>query len=417
MAGSNGGSAFVLVYLGCVILVGLPVMVAEILIGRRARKNSVCSLKDCAVESKRTPAWQALGWWGLGGLLLTLSFYSVVAGWSLYYLFLTLSGGFVGLDSHAITHIWAHFMSSPGQLMVYHGLFMFLTMWVVGRGVEKGLERASWIMMPLLFIVLFVLVGYAAVSTGPAFGQAVHFLFDPNFHKITGPVVINALGHAFFTLAIGVGAMSIYGSYLPKGISIGKSVVVAAGLDVLAAILSGLAIFPIIFAYHLNPQAGPGLMFLTLPIAFAKMVGGEWIGGLFFALLLFAAWTSSINIAEPLVGALTEKTKLSRKQAAALIGVLAWLVGLLSVFSFNIWVHVKVLGIWSPFELITDLVTNVILPIGGVFYALFAGWAMLPKHTQEELAFTRPAMYSIWRFLIRYIAPLGVLLIFVFALV
>ena len=304
------------------------------------------------------------------------------------------------------------FLADPTLLLIFHALFMAGTLWVVARGVQRGLERASLIMMPLLFLVLLILVVYAAVSTGAYFGKASHFLFDPNFHLITGRVIINAMGHAFFTLAIGVGAMLIYGSYVPKQISIGWSVVITAGLDVLVALLSGLAIFPIIFEHHLAPTAGPGLMFMVLPIAFAKMPDGQWVGALFFLLLLFAAWTSSINIAEPLVAALWEKTNLKRGHCATIVAVAAWLLGLLSVFSFNVWAHDKIWG-FTPFDLITDAVTNVILPIGGIFYALFAGWAMRKEYSKAELALKRDWIYWCWRFATRYIAPIGILVVFI----
>lgn len=412
MAGDNGGSAFVIVYLACVVLIGLPVMAAEILIGRRAQKNSIDALKDMAKESKRSKHWSLLGWWGLLGLLITLSFYSVVAGWSIFYLIKTAVGGFNHDSAHQVVSVWTQFLADPGRLLMYHAVFMVLTILVLARGVQKGLERASLIMMPLLFLVLIILVVYAFVSTGPAFGQAFHYLFSADFHKITGPVVINALGHAFFTLAIGVGAMSVYGSYLPKQISIGQSVAVTALLDVLVALLAGLAIFPILFAHHLSPAQGPGLMFVTLPIAFANMTEGQWVGVLFFVLLLFAAWTSSINIAEPLVAALYERTKLSRVQACWVIGLIAWGLGIVSVLSFNVWSHVKLFGHFDLFTAITDLSTNIFLPIGGIFYAIFAGWMMWREYTQVELAFRQKALYLTWRFLTRYIAPLGILLVF-----
>lgn len=415
MAGSNGGSAFVLIYLLCVILVGLPVMIAEVLIGRYSNKNPIDALKETAVVSGASPKWQSLGWWGMFGLLLTLSFYSVVAGWSLYYLLLSLKGAFAGQSSQAIAHVWSHFLNSPGELLLYHFIFMVLTMGVVALGVEKGLERASIIMVPLLFVVLLILVCYAAFSTGGDFKQAVHFLFDPNFKKVTVNVVINALGHAFFTLAIGVGAMLMYGSYLPPRIKIMRAISFTAGLDVLVALLAGLAIFPLIFHYHIPPQAGPGLMFIALPNAFAQMAGGSVVGALFFLLLLFAAWTSSINIAEPLVAALWEKTRLTRKQACIVVGAIAWVLGIVSVLSFNLWSHVKVFGRFDLFTFITDLDTNLVLPIGGIFFCVFAGWVMKKTATQNEFA-TFNWLYNLWYFLVRFVAPIGIAVIFLTSL-
>ncbi len=415
MAGDNGGGAFVLVYLICVVLIGLPVVAAEILIGRRAHQNPMDALANVAQESGRTRRWHLLGWWGLAGLWVTLSFYSVVAGWSIFYLFHNLFAFQAGQSAQGVTLVWQHFIAHPGWLLLNHSIFVALTLWVVAKGVEKGLERASLIMMPILFVLLFVLVGFAAWTTGPAFAKAAHFLFDFRFQQITGTVIIDALGHAFFTLAIGVGAMLMYGSYLPKQISIGRSIAYTALLDVLVALLAGLAIFPILFAHHIAPSQGPGLMFVALPIIFAKLTGGQWVGSLFFLLLLFAAWTSSINIAEPLVASLYEKTRLTRVQASWLVGIATWLLGIVSVLSFNVWQHVHVAG-FGLFTLITDLSTNIFLPIGGIFYAVFVGWMMHKRFTRDELNFHCAGLYTLWRFLVRYVAPLGIFVVFVLAL-
>jgi len=377
------------------------------------KKNPIDAFKTLAVETKHTKNWQVVGWWGMFGLTLTLSFYSVVSGWAIAYLIKSLKGTFVNLQAPQVIQVWQTFLHNPLKLIMYHTIFVIITLWVVARGVHRGLERASIIMVPLLFIVLFFLVAYAFSNNPSAFAQAFHFLFDPNFHKINGTVIINAVGHAFFTLAIGVGAMAIYGSYLPKNVSIAKSIAVIVSLDVLVALLSGLAIFPIVFAHHLSPQGGPGLMFITLPIAYAHMHWGHWIGSLFFILLLFAAWTSSINIAEPLIAAVDEKTTLNRHQACWVIGVLVWALGLISVFSFNYWSHVKLFGHFSPFIFITDLVTNVILPIGGIAYAIFSGWILPRKMTTDELALQRPVYYKIWHFLVCYVAPIAILAVFI----
>lgn len=415
MAGDNGGSAFVLIYLIAVLLIGLPVMVSEIVIGRRTQKNPVDALRQIAIEEGRTKHWSMLGWWGIAGLLLTLSFYSVVAGWSIFYLVKSLSGAFMHMSSAQVQQVWGHLMASPVTMSIYHLIFMALTLIVVARGVEKGLEKANFYMMPILFLILVVLVVYAGIEAPHDFVKAWHFLFDFKFQAITGGVVINAVGHAFFTLAVGVGAMEMYGSYLSKDTSIGKSVMLTAVLDVLVAFLAGLAIFPILFHNHLTPQEGPGLMFVSLPMAFSHMVGGYWVGTLFFALLLFAAWTSSINIAEPIVAMLLEKTSLSRAKVCWIVGVVTGLLGLISVFSFNIWSSVRVLGRFDLFTAITDLSTNIFLPVGGIFYALFAGWVMRKQHSYSELGFESDAVYHLWLWLSRVVAPAGILVVFVSA--
>ncbi|MFT6836454.1 MAG: NSS family neurotransmitter:Na+ symporter [Francisellaceae bacterium] len=415
MVGANGGSAFVIVYLICILVIGLPMMAAEILVGKRARANPVDAITINSKESNRTIYWSIFGWWGIAGLVLTLSFYSVVAGWSIYYFFLTVSGAFNNATPHSVINLWSSFMADPIKMIIFNAIFMFLTLWVVAKGVQKGLEKGSKIMMPLLFAVLIFLVIYASFAGNTI--EALHYLFDFNFQKINGSVIINAMGHAFFTLAIGVGAMSIYGSYMPKPLSIGQSISIAAVLDVIVALLSGVAIYSLIFKYNLDPSSGPGLMFVSLPMAFAHMPFGQYIGGLFFILLFFAAWTSSINIAEPIIGTILEKTKFSRIEICWIIGIITWLFGLLSVFSFNIWANDKLFGGFTPFDLITDSVTNIILPIGGIFYAIFTGWIMKKKFTKEELNFRSNWLYIIWLYLIRFIAPTSVFIILIYAFI
>lgn len=408
MAGMNGGSAFVLIYIICVIVIGLPIMVSEILIGRRARRNSVDALSALAKESGRSERWRWLGWWGALALLLVLSFYSVVAGWSIAYLIKTVTGQLSGDSAAQISQVWTQFLANPWRLIAWHTVFMLLTIGVIVRGVQQGLEKASTMMMPLLYAILIALVLYAAVVGN--FGQAVHFLFDFHLDKITPSVVIAAMGHAFFSLALGGGAMLTYGAYVSKRVNLAKAVAVVAFLDVMVAFLSGLAIFPIVFANNLPPSAGPGLMFVSLPIAFAHMGGGAIIGSLFFILLIFAAWTSSINLAEPLVIILMKKLNLGRKAAAILVGGLAWTLGLGSALSFNVWKNVKIFGDFSIFSVATNLPTDIILPIGGIGFAIFTGWIMRRHATREEVHDT---VYPLWRFLVRYVGPLAVAVIMV----
>ncbi len=413
MAGDNGGSAFVLIYIVAVVLIGVPVMIAEIVIGRASKQNPIDALQSLAVQHQQSRHWSLLGWWGMLGLLITLSFYSVIAGWSVFYLIQALSGALNDKTAQGLVTIWHGFLNSPGEMLLFTVVFIFLTLYVVGRGVRHGIEIANTYMMPLLFLILFFLVFYAHIIAGSDFMQAVHFLFDFKSEKITGAVVINALGHAFFTLAVGVGAMEIYGSYIGEDTSIGQSVLITVILDVLTAFLSGLAIFPMLFMYHIAPQQGPGLMFLALPMAFTHMFGGQWLATLFFILLLFAAWASSINMAEPMVAMLSEKTRLTRRQASFIVGILTAMLSLVSIFSFNIWQHVHLFGRFDLFTAITDLSTNIFLPIGGIFYALFAGWVMARKLTHQQLSFKFEWLYKIWLFLTRIVAPIGVLIVLI----
>lgn len=415
MVGSDGGSSFVLVYLICVLLIGIPIMIAEILIGRLAQKNPIDSLKNIAKQNNKSRGWQVIGWWGMCCLMLTLSFYCVVAGWTIYYLVTAILGGLNNLSAIEISSVWGGFLASPSQLIKYQLIFICMTFIVVGFGVNSGIEKVTKILMPLLFIVLIFLVIYSAANMGAYFHKAAHFLFDFRIHQIDSGVIIDAMGHAFFTLAIGVGAMCAYGSYLPKRVSIVKSVFIIVILDVLVAICSGLAIYPVIFMHNLSASSGPGLMFMTLPVAFSDMEGGRWLESLFFLLLLFAAWASAINISEPMVAALSEKTSFGRVKSSIIIAIIAFVIGLLSVFSFNILSDYKLFGKFDLFTSITDLVTNIMLPVGGVLFSFFAGWIMYKKQTKDALNM-HISIYSCWLFLIRYFAPVCIIIVLINAI-
>lgn len=410
MAGENGGSAFVLVYLLCVLIIGIPVMFAEILIGRYTKQNPVDAMANGAKEMGHTHYWGLVGWWGALGLLLVLSFYSVVSGWAVSYLFRAGLGQFNGLNSNQVNHIWTQFLASPGHMLFWHTVFMLLTITVIIGGVTKGLERASKLMTPGLYIILIALVVYAAIEGN--FSQAWHYLFHFDIQKITSSIIIAAMGHAFFTLALGAGAMLTYGAYVPKNVNIVHSCLIVTFLDVLVAFLSGMAIFPLVFAYHLPAQSGPGLMFVTLPIAFAQIPGGMIIGSLFFLLLIFAAWTSSINLAEPMVIILMRFLKISRLTSALLVGGMAWLLGIGSILSFNLWQHLIFFNHFTVFDLATNIPTDIILPIGGFCFAIFCGWVLKKYITMNELNI-KFHWYFIWRFLIRYISPIGIIIILI----
>jgi NSS family neurotransmitter:Na+ symporter len=406
IAGMYGGSAFVLLYITFVLLIGIPMMLSEFVIGRAGRSYPMESLKKIALENKHSRHWGLLGLWGALALILVLSFYSVVSGWSIAYLCKSLQGQFDQQSPATIQLIWSNFLANPSEMIFWHTLFMGMTMGVIMAGVQQGLERGTKLMMPLLYLILFILVLYATqIGDGKA---AWHFLFDFHPEKINGQVVIAALGHAFFTLALGAGALVMYGAYIPRDVHLVNSVFIVVGLDVLVAVLSGMAIFPMVFAAHLTPSAGPGLMFEALPISFAQLAHGHVIGSLFFLLLLFAAWTSSINIAEPLIVMTMNQFNWTRRQAATLIGLIAWGLGLISVFSFNLLSKIKLLASQeSVFDFITNFSTNILLPIGGIGFAVFAGYIMTCQQSRQQLD-TSPLIHLLWRFCIRYLAPAGV---------
>lgn len=409
IAGENGGGAFVIVYLLCILLIGLPIMIAESLIGRRGRQSPINTMSDLADEANADPRWHYVGWLGVIAGFLILSYYSVIAGWGLSYVFKAFFGSFSGADGSSINDTFSGLMNSPLQQIFWHSIFMLVTMLVVSRGVAGGLEKAVRFLMPGLFIILMLLVAYA-MTTG-AYEQGINFLFNPDFTKINGQAILTAMGHAFFTLSLGMGAIMVYGSYLPNSISITRTSILIAGADTAVALLAGIAIFPIVFANNLEVAAGPGLIFQTLPIAFGNMTGGWLFGILFFVLLVFAALSSSISLIEPAVAWLVENKEVDRKKACVWAGLATWLIGLGTVFSFNLWSDFKIFD-RTIFDLLDYLTANLLLPIGGFCVAVFAGWIMKPEDSEHELRSSRPIHYRIWWFLVRYVSPAAVFLVF-----
>ncbi len=418
ITGENGGGAFVLVYLVCIAVIGIPIMMAEILIGRRGRQNPIFSVSTIAKQEKKSPAWASLAWVSVLAAFLILSFYSVIGGWAIAYAGKAVTGAFNGLSADSVGNIFGTFLADPIVLTAWHTLFIALVITVVAGGIKAGLERAVMILMPLMFVLMVLLVGYSMTTSG--FGQGLEFLFKPDFSKLTTEGILVAMGHAFFTLSLGMGVMLAYGSYVPQDTSIVKTSIIVAIMDTVVALMAGIAIFPIVFSNGLEASAGPGLIFQTLPLAFSKMPGGIFFASLFFILLIFAAWTSAISLLEPVVEWFEEKQGVPRKASAIIIGVLAWLVGLASVLSLNIWADVAPLGFISAFEgktvfdLLDFFTANVMLPLAGLLAALFVGWGMSQASTREEL--NMGDGYAIWRFLIRYVTPIAVLIVFIYNL-
>jgi NSS family neurotransmitter:Na+ symporter len=411
LAGDNGGGAFVMVYLLCVLAIGIPIMMAETLLGRRGRQSPINTMLTLADEAKASPAWHYAGWLGVIAGFLILSYYSVIAGWAMAYI-LKVGGGFMNhVDAKAAQEVFQDLKASPDIQIIWHTLFMAATLLIVSRGVSGGIERATRIMMPGLLIMLLLLDGYAMTTGG--FGQGMAFLFEPDFSRLSGASVLTAMGQAFFSLGLGMGSIMVYGSYLPAHVSIARSTLIVASADTLVALLAGIAIFPIVFANHLEPGMGPGLIFETLPIAFGKMPGGSLFGLLFFALVFFAAITSAIALIEPAVAWLTENRGLSRPKAALWSGLGCWFLGLGTVFSFNVGSGAIGFG-KNFFELVDFLTADIMLPVGGILIALFAGWIVKREVSEAELEMGRA--YDFWRALVRYVAPVAVALVFLRAI-
>lgn len=412
-AGEYGGGAFVLVYLICVAAIGIPIMMAEIMLGRRGRQSPINTMRTLARQEGKHPAWQLLGWMGIVTGFLILSFYSVIAGWTMAYAVRSVAGVFVGIDAAGADAVFGALIEDAERLLAWHSIFMTLCVLVVARGVASGLEQAVRFLMPALFVLLVVMVIYS-FSAGD-FGAAVSYMFAPDFSKLSGEAILSAMGQAFFSLSLGMGAIMIYGSYLHSDASIGTNSVIIAGIDSLVAILAGLAIFPIVFANGMQPEQGPGLVFKVLPIAFGQMPGGLLFSSLFFLLLVFAAWTSAISLLEPMVAWLVENLSFSRVRAAVLAGVSVWFLGIACLLSLNVWSGVTIFG-KGFLDLFDFLTANILLPLGGLLIAVFAGWVLSRAASVEELRLGEGLVYRLWLVLIRYVAPLAVALVFLNAI-
>ncbi|MBL1432549.1 MAG: sodium-dependent transporter [Gammaproteobacteria bacterium] len=412
ITGENGGGAFVLIYLLCIFLMGVPIMMAEVMLGRRGRRNPVDSMRHLAEETGHSQLWRFLGWMGVTAGFFILSYYSVIAGWAISYVFTTGSGTFSGADAALVEQHFDTLTQSPLTLILWHSLFMLITMIVVAHGIEGGIEKAVRFLIPALFVLLIVMVLYAMTTSG--FAEGLRFMFSPDFSKISTEGVLKAMGQAFFTLSIGMGAIMVYGAYLPKETSIAQTSFIIAFADTSVAVLAGVAIFPIVFSNGLEAGSGPGLIFVTLPLAFGNMAFGTFFGTLFFILLVFAAWSSSISLIEPAVAWLIENKGVSRIKASIALGLLTWVFGLGTVFSFNEWSDVTVFD-KTFFDVLDYLTSNIMLPLGGVLMAIFAGWLMKREASQDELALGRGA-YLTWRFLVRFVTPVAVTLVFLNAI-
>jgi len=417
MLGSNGGAAFVLVYVFAIAVIATPVMVGEMMLGRRGRASAPNTFKKIAAEVKASPAWKYVGWMGIATMFLVLSFFSVIAGWSMAYIVKTATGAFTGLSGDEVGAVFGGFLHQPWVLTGWHALFMAVTVFIVSRGVKAGIEKAVTIMMPALFVMLIGLVFYSMYAGD--FSQALSYLFQPDFSKITPEVTLAAFGQAFFSVNVGIGALLTYAAYLPDDADIMKSSIVIAVGDTLVALLAGLMIFPIVFAYGLDPAQGPGLIFVTLSTAFGSMPGGAFVGTVFFVLVFFAALSSSISMLETCVSRFVEgDSGRSRSTMAVVTGIAIFFVGFITLFSFNVFEDSRPLGFisrfneHSPFGLLDFLITNVLMPIGALLYAIFIGWFLSRDMILDALHMKETPLFRVWRFLMRYIVPLVILTIF-----
>lgn len=429
LAGESGGGAFVLFYIGCVFLIGLPLVLSEIFIGRTGQTDAVGSIKRVAQQSNASPRWSIFGGIGAMAAFLILSFYSVVAGWVLYYAgvfgldFLEallagdpFRGALAGESQEMIQGRMGDLFASPGLLLAMHLMFMGLTLFIVARGVHGGLEKAALWLMPAFFALLVGITIYGAVVGDIT--EAAAFLFTPDWSKLTPSVMNAALGQALFSLSLGVAGLITYGSYIKEDSKLGSTSATIALADTSVAIIAGLMIFPIVFAVGLDPASGPTLIFQSLPFAFQGMPAGALIGLLFFILILVAALTSSISLLEvPTAWGIGERGW-SRHKSALIFGGGAFVIGIACLLGYNLWSDVRILGFWPLFaetdilDTIDGFTGKIMLPVVALLTALFVGWKA-DRNLVRTAAGLSPAMFALWRFLIAWLCPIAVTIILV----
>ncbi|MCM3638073.1 sodium-dependent transporter [Sporosarcina luteola] len=402
MAGTNGGSVFVLLFIICTLAIGLPILLAEFVIGRRGQKDAVTSLKKLAPGKP----WFLIGWMGLLSSFILLSFYSVVGGWILSYLARAL---LFSLDVADYGGLFNAIIANPGEVLIAQAVFMILTIWIVQSGIKGGIERASRWMMPLLFIFFIILAIRSLTLEGAM--EGIRFLFVPDWSYLTGKTLLLALGQAFFSLSVGVTAMMTYASYLPKEERLGQSAFNVSILNIFISLLAGIVIFPAVFALGQSPAEGPGLIFVVLPAIFNEIPFGGFFLILFFILLLFATLTSSISMLEIVVSTGIREKLERRRTAAWVFGLLIFIVGIPSALSFGVLSDVKLPG-GTFFDFADILTSRIGLPIGALLISYFAGHVLTTTETDDELRMN-PFMNHTWKFIVRFIAPLAIVVIFI----
>ncbi|MCT8137181.1 sodium-dependent transporter [Anaerobacillus sp. CMMVII] len=406
VTGENGGAAFLVIYLLCILAIGIPVVLAEFTIGKKAQSDVVGSFEKLAPGKP----WIVAGIMGVASAFIILSFYGVVAGWTVKYFFSYLTGGFTVQDSSEYVGIFVGFISSPFQPLLWQFIFMSMTIGIVYLGVKKGIEASNKILMPSLAILVIILAGYS-LSLGGA-SEAFSFLFTPDWSALKEPkVYLAALGQAFFSLSLGMGALITYGGYLSKKEKLPGAAVSVAGLDTLFALVAGLMIFPAVFAFGISPDEGAGLAFITLPSIFEQMAFGTLFGLLFFLLLAAAALSSAVSLLEVAVAYFIRKFTWSRKKASIIVGSIIFLMGVPSSLGQGIWSNIRFFDN-DILDSMDFIASNILLPLGGLIIALFMGWGWKKSDALEASDFGDSALGHAWIFTLRFIAPIAIFIIF-----
>ena len=412
-AGNHGGAAFILIYLACVFILGMPIMIAEFTVGRRAKASTG---KAFGILSPGTQ-WKWLGRLGVLSGLLILGYYSVVAGWTLEYIVTSLSNGFADKGPEDFVAIFQNFSQDPVRPIFWCLMFLFLTHYVIVKGVKDGIEKSSKVMMPILFILILVLA--VCSMTLPDASKGLEFLLKPDFSKVNADVFLGAMGQAFFSLSLGMGCLSTYASYFGSDTQMGKTALSVGVIDTLVAILAGLIIFPAAFSVGIQPDAGPSLIFITLPNVFQQAFGGVpflamIFSLMFYVLLALAALTSTISLHEVVTAYLNEQFGISRGRAALWVTGFCVVTGVLSSLSLGVWDD-KFFGL-GFFDLLDFVTAKLMLPLSGLLVSLFVGWYLKRSLSYEELTnygLQKAPYFPIYMFILRYLAPIAIVLIFV----
>jgi neurotransmitter:Na+ symporter, NSS family len=414
ITGENGGGAFVVVYLGCAIMIGIPILIAEILVGRRGQANPPKAMQNLAEAEHKSQNWKHVGHLNLATAFVILGTYSVVAGWVLWYLFKAISSGFVDTTASIATGDFDAVMQSIDGMLMWTTLSLILTSTIVFFGVNKGIERSVRVLMPTLFLPMITLVIYNAFQDG--FLDAAAYLFTPDFSKVTAATYLAAIGQAFFSIGVGMAGMMIFGSYLPQDVSITRCVLIIIVIDTAVALMAGLMIFPMVFRFGMDPAGGPGLIFQTLPVAFGQMPGGHIIAVLFFTLLSVAAVTSMVGLLEPLVAWLEDTRHYSRHKSTLITMACIACLGVLSILSYNILSQWQV-GSRNLNGILDFLANQIMLPVGGLLIAIFAAWQVSKASLRDELPAMPKAVFELWHLLLRFLLPPAIAVIIITGLV
>jgi NSS family neurotransmitter:Na+ symporter len=408
IAGENGGGAFILVYLLFIMAIGIPVMLSEFTIGRSAQRNVFGSFKKLAPNTY----WYLIGLLGVIAAFIILAFYSTVASWTLEYTYKSVINSFSGRTPDQLTSMFEGFKASTFRPILWQLLFMSLTAWIVIAGVKRGIEKYAKILMPILLLLIIIMDVRAVTLTGAK--EGVEFLFRPDFSKLDTNSVLEALGQAFFSLSIGMGTLVTYGSYINKRENLANTAISVSAADTIIAILAGLAIFPAVFAFGIEPNAGPDLIFRTLPNIFMQLPGGYFFSLLFFILLVVAALTSSISVLEVVVAYFTEELGMLRRPATILAAASITALGILSTLSWGVLSGVELFE-QNIFGILDFTASSVLLPIGGLFIVIFLGWYLGKKAVKKEVSsggLFKVRLVSLFVFIIKFLAPIAIALVF-----